>query len=48
MGTQIPAWYFGEGDNDYVVAKTLEEAIVKATEKAGRDIAEADLNRMKT
>ena len=44
-GHRIPAWYFGESDNDYVVAKTLEEALVKATEKSGRDITEADLKQ---
>lgn len=44
-GHRIPAWYFGEGDEDYVVAKTLEEAIAAATKKAGRDITEADLHQ---
>jgi valyl-tRNA synthetase len=42
-GHRIPAWYFGNGTNDYVVAKTAEEALVLATEKAGKTIELADL-----
>ena len=34
-GHQIPAWFFGEGEEDYVVAKTAEEALVKAQVKSG-------------
>lgn len=44
-GHQIPAWYFGEGTEDFVVAKTLEEAMSLATEKAGRTISEDELKR---
>lgn len=44
-GHQIPAWYFGEGMEDFVVAKTLEEALLLANEKAGRAITENDLKR---
>ncbi len=36
-GQRIPAWYYGDGKNDYVVAKTEEEAIEKAREKSGND-----------
>jgi len=32
-GHQIPAFYYGEGENEYVVAKTREEALEKAKEK---------------
>jgi len=32
-GHQIPAWYYGEGNENYVVAKTVEEAIVEAKKK---------------
>ena len=32
-GHQIPAYYYGEGVNDFVVAKTAEEALVLAKEK---------------
>lgn len=34
-GHRIPAWYFGEGDDDFVVAKTAEEALEAAREKSG-------------
>jgi valyl-tRNA synthetase len=44
-GHRIPAWYFGNGTNDYVVAKTAEEALVLATEKAGKTIELADLRQ---
>jgi len=44
-GHQIPAFYFGKGDEDYVVAKTMEEAIEKATQKAGRPITAEDLKQ---
>ena len=37
-GHRIPAWYFGSGENDFVVAKTLEEALRVASEKSGREI----------
>lgn len=36
-GHRIPAWYFGEGTEDYVIAKTEEEALEKAGEKSGND-----------
>ncbi|MCH2230780.1 MAG: valine--tRNA ligase [Crocinitomicaceae bacterium] len=44
-GHRIPAWYYGTEDNDFVVAKTLEVAIEKATEKSGRTITGADLKQ---
>ncbi|MFA7274695.1 MAG: valine--tRNA ligase [Crocinitomicaceae bacterium] len=44
-GHQIPAYYFGEGDHDYVVAKSIEEAAVLATEKAGKPVAASDLKQ---
>ena len=44
-GHRIPAFYYGDGDDDFVVAKTIEEAVVKATEKAGREVAQADLKQ---
>jgi len=44
-GHQIPAWYYGKGDDDFVICKTLDEAVVKATEKAGRTITETDLKQ---
>jgi valyl-tRNA synthetase len=50
-GHQIPAWYYGEGsdvaaaDREYVVAKTIEEAVKLASEKSGRTITAADLKQ---
>lgn len=34
-GQRIPAYYFGEGENDFVVASTIEEALSIAKEKSG-------------
>lgn len=34
-GHRIPAFYFGEGEHDFVVAKTIEEALESARIKSG-------------
>ena len=34
-GHRIPAWYYGDGPDQYVIAKTEEEALEKAREKSG-------------
>lgn len=34
-GHRIPAYYYGEGENDFVVAKSGEEALEKARKKSG-------------
>jgi valyl-tRNA synthetase len=34
-GHRIPAWYYGEGDHDFVIAKTADEALQMAREKSG-------------
>jgi valyl-tRNA synthetase len=34
-GQQIPAFYYGEGENDFVVAENIEDALVIAKEKTG-------------
>jgi valyl-tRNA synthetase len=44
-GHQIPAWYYGAGSEEYVVAKTIEEAIELASVKAGRTISASDLKQ---
>ena len=44
-GHQIPAWYYGKGDNDFVICKTIEEAVIAASEKAGRSIIASDLKQ---
>ncbi len=35
-GHQIPAYYYADGVNDFVVAKTKEEALILAKEKTGK------------
>jgi valyl-tRNA synthetase len=44
-GHRIPAWYFGNRPDDFVVAKTMEEALRLASEKAGRVILENELKQ---
>jgi len=34
-GQQIPAYYFGDGKNDFVVAETMEDAVLAARKKSG-------------
>ncbi|MGY8915242.1 MAG: valine--tRNA ligase [Flavobacteriales bacterium] len=34
-GQQIPAYYFGDGQNDFVVAESKEDALVLAKQKSG-------------
>lgn len=34
-GQQIPAYYYGDGENDFVVAENIEEALALAKEKTG-------------
>ncbi|MEO2071548.1 MAG: valine--tRNA ligase [Zunongwangia sp.] len=41
-GHQIPAYYFGDGTNDFVVAETLEDAVQKAQEKTGNSSLTAE------
>lgn len=36
-GHQIPAWYYGPDENDYVIAKTQDEALAGAKIKSGND-----------
>ena len=44
-GHRIPAWYYSDRPADFVVAKTQEEAIVLATQKAGREVAASELRQ---
>ncbi len=44
-GHRIPAYYYGSGENDFVVAESLQEAIQFASKKAGRAIIEKDLRQ---
>ena len=45
-GHRIPAWYFGEGEEEFVIARSAEEALEKAREKSGNVAMErADLKQ---
>ncbi len=44
-GHQIPAFYYGDGPKDYVIAKTIEEAISLANEKTGKSFKIEDLRQ---
>ncbi len=45
-GQQIPAYYFGKGEDDFVVAETLEEAVTKAQEVTGNSsLTSSDLRQ---
>jgi len=42
-GHRIPAWYFGQGIDDFVIAKTKQEALILANKKSGKKIDETDI-----
>ena len=42
-GQQIPAYYYGKGKEDFVVAETKEEALKKAIEKTGNKELHLDI-----
>ncbi|EDM45211.1 putative valyl-tRNA synthetase [unidentified eubacterium SCB49] len=45
-GQQIPAYFYGDGKEDFVVAETLEQAVLLAKEKTGKsDLKAEDLNQ---
>lgn len=45
-GHRIPAYYYGDGDDNYVVAETIEEALNLAREKSGNNsLAPEDLTQ---
>jgi valyl-tRNA synthetase len=44
-GHRIPAYLYGNGEDDFVVAETLADAIKHATKKSGRTISEKDLRQ---
>jgi len=41
-GHRIPAWYYGKGEDEYVIAKTREEAVEKARKKSGNSELTSD------
>ncbi|MCB0491113.1 MAG: valine--tRNA ligase [Cyclobacteriaceae bacterium] len=44
-GHRIPAYFYGDGEDDFVVAETIEEAATFATKKSGRTITASDLHQ---
>ena len=44
-GHRIPAFFYGDNPNDFVVAKTIEEAVPLASEKTGNKLTVADLKQ---
>jgi valyl-tRNA synthetase len=44
-GHRIPAWYYSDRPADFVVAKTQEEALALASEKAGRAVSASELRQ---
>lgn len=44
-GHRIPAWYFSEGTEDFVIARTAAEAAKLASEKTGKTLTEQDVRQ---
>ena len=44
-GHQIPAYFYGDGVNDFVIASTVEEAAKLASEKLGKEVTSTDLTQ---
>ncbi|MFK8038363.1 MAG: valine--tRNA ligase [Crocinitomicaceae bacterium] len=44
-GHRIPAWFYGKGEDDFVIAKSVEEAIEKASAKTNKTLSESDLKQ---
>jgi len=44
-GHRIPAYYYGIGEDDFIVAETIEEAILLGSKKCGRILTEKDLRQ---
>ncbi|HNP94613.1 MAG TPA: valine--tRNA ligase [Cyclobacteriaceae bacterium] len=44
-GHRIPAYFYGQGDDDFVVAESLDEAVSLACKKSGRTIRPEDLKQ---
>ena len=44
-GHQIPAYFYGDGVNDFVVANTIEEAVKLASEKVGKELSSSDITQ---
>ncbi len=44
-GHQIPAYFYGKNDDDFVVAETKEEAIQLIKEKTGKEVTQNDIRQ---
>ena len=44
-GHRIPAYFYGDGVNDFVIASTLEEAVKLASEIVGRKLTSTDITQ---
>lgn len=44
-GHRIPAYFYGDGVNDFVVAATMEEAVKLASEILGKKVTSADITQ---
>ena len=44
-GHQIPAYFYGDGVNDFVIASTIDEAAKLASEKLGKKLKTSDLTQ---
>ena len=44
-GHRIPAYFYGDGVNDFVIASTMEEAVKLASEIVGKKLTEADITQ---
>jgi len=44
-GHRIPAYFYGDGVNDFVVAKTIEEAVKLASDILGKNLTSADITQ---
>ena len=44
-GHRIPAYYFGEGKDDFIVAPSIDEALKKLNRKSNKKYTEADLKQ---
>jgi valyl-tRNA synthetase len=44
-GHQIPAYYYGDDENDFIIARSKEEALEKASEKTGKSLSPEQLRQ---
>lgn len=44
-GHRIPAWYYGDREDDYVIARTADEALEKAQAKSSRKLSADQLHQ---